>query len=365
MKKLFIAIIAITISFFSAKAEAVEGFKFVLAGDPQPFRLLSPPQGYDPNANKSIHFWRPYVETAFNRMLEHGAQFVMINGDMTEFGWEPERNAIQSIINQYRFALPIYYGLGNHDILNNVGDCRGNIKQYPDYLSSDACAFQTSNMLRSSIVNIFPKQNPNGYFSHSASGGYNSRSWRASNAYAFDWGSHLRFIQLNEYPAYEVHLGHSRGPFNVYWNSAIPFLQQELEQARKDNKIVVIGWHDADDKFDLTKPENQWNDNEKKVAELLKSNNDIIILLSAGHEHKFIKYENYGGTGIDMYLAGAMFNSEFNLVDYSYTKEIYKSTFICTTKYTYTLDIEKVNPDGSTSLVGQEQRSNKITRKSC
>lgn len=331
--------------------EVIENYYFAITGDPQPYRILHSDDSYDPNANNSVTTWEPFAKSGYENLREYNPQFLMINGDMTEYGWGVQRDSVQKLLKD-NSDIKTYYGLGNHDILNNVDDCHDNISDgFSDWFSSDACTFHTSNMLRNDILNTFPKHNPNGYYNHSAYGS-DDRGWSASNAYAFDWGKKLRFIQLNLHPAYEVHLGSSGGAFNVAWNSAVPFLEQELNQARKDNRHVIIGWHESDDAFDLVKDPSKWNDNEKNVQKILKDNNDIIVLLTSAHRHAFKHYPNYGGTGIDMYLSGALFNSESLLIEQYYFKDIVFLPHKCGDEYITRLQIYSIENNGDQTYRG-------------
>ncbi|EQB97927.1 metallophosphoesterase family protein [Photorhabdus temperata] len=275
MKNFFYAIVSmlITSSMSYAKPGDVESFYFAITGDPQPYRILHSSDSYDTNSRDNKTTWESYVTKGYQNLRQYNPDFLMINGDMTDFGWQIQREDIQSVIKN-NSDIKTYYGLGNHDIHNNVNDCHDNADDFLDWIqSSDSCAFHTSNMLRKDIVNTFPQYNPGGYFKHNALGvGDNDKGWGASNAYAFDWGQNLRLIQLNLHPAYEVHLGAPGGAFNVAWTSALPFLEQELKQAQKDNRFVVIGWHEADEtnSFDLTKPEENWTDYERQAQKIIK-----------------------------------------------------------------------------------------------
>lgn len=314
-------------------------FTFAIAADPQPYRLLNMPDNYDPNANESASTWEPWAQAGYANMRKYKPEFVMINGDMTEFGWGPQRMSVQKLIRDNN-DISTYYGLGNHDISNNVHDCHGNFWD-DGYSSSDQCAWVMSNMLRGDVKITFQKHNPGGYYSHSAIGD-DRKGWSASNAYAFDWKTDLRFIQLNFYPSYEVHLGSPGGVFNTAWTSATPFLRQELTQARKDKRLVIIGWHDADDHFLKDKGKDE-------VIQLLKENNDIIILLTAGHEHQYIHYKNYQNTGIDMILAGALFNKESLIIDFS-KREVFhptKDRTPCYNETTKSINVKQIKEDGT------------------
>ncbi|MCL7997852.1 metallophosphoesterase [Brucella sp. 21LCYQ03] len=314
-------------------------FTFAIAADPQPYRILNMPNNYDPNANSSVSIWKPLAQAGYANMRKYKPEFVMINGDMTEFGWEPQRNSVAKLIRD-NYDIPTYYGLGNHDIFNNVGDCHGNF--FDDgYTSSDQCAWAMSNMLRGDVAFTFARHNPRGYYSHSAIGS-NRAGWAASNAYAFDWKNDLRFIQMNFYPSYEVHLGAPGAVFNTQWTSAVPFLKQELAKARKDKRLVILGWHDADDHFLGDKGKDE-------VIQLLRDNNDIIILLTAGHEHRYIHFKNYQETGIDMILAGALFNKESLIIDFS-KREIFhptKNRTPCYNETTKSITVKQIKEDGT------------------
>jgi len=344
---IFIYLCSVTVFITQSHAEDSD-FTFAIAADPQPYRILHMPNGYDPNANASVYTWEPFAQAGYANMRKYKPEFVMINGDMTEFGWRPQRDSVRKLM-QDNSDIKSYYGLGNHDISNNVNDCHGNLYDY-GFTSADACAWQMSEMLRYDIRASFPQHNPNGYFNDSATSN-DETGWAASNAYAFDWKADLRFIQLNFYPSYEVHLGAPGSVFNTAWTSAVPFLKDELAKARRDKKLVIIGWHDADDHFLKDKGKDE-------VIKILKDNNDIIFLLTAGHEHRYINFRNYQGTGIDMILAGALFNKESLILEFSKTEVFHptKNRKPCYSQITKYLKVRQVKEDGN---IGEENSYSK------
>lgn len=108
-----------------------------IGSDLQPWRNVD---GSDPNDSSSVDNWALWAVPGVAILMGTGpandawepASLVMINGDMTDFGWDAQRTAAQDLMFPYNVAhplinrwadLPTFFGLGNHDIANNVGDC--------------------------------------------------------------------------------------------------------------------------------------------------------------------------------------------------------------------------------------------------
>lgn len=266
--------------------------RIAIASDLQPWRTEG---GGDPNSSKSAKRWTHFVLPVVSDMAgrynqDSRVEFAMFNGDMTDFGWAEQREyAYSAALHRLKNdGVVPYYGLGNHDIANNVGDCwDGGV------MSSDACAYNTSNWLRGSIQGT-PTPGSND-FQHDAVG--SEHGWAASNAYSFRWNN-LRFIQLNFHPDYEVHLGHSGGTNNVAWRSAVPFLRGQLEQARQRGEPVILNWHAAD----TPSPD---------LLTVLKEYRSTIAALFTGHIHEWAFEESFADTGIPHWTSDAMFKGSY------------------------------------------------------
>lgn len=171
--------------------------------------------------------------------------------------------------------------------------------------SKDACAYDTSNWLRSYIWDRFTKKGgPD--FQHDAVG--SQHGWGASNAFAVPWRNTYVFIQMNYYPEYEVHLGHSGGTNNVAWTSALPFLRKQLENTKSKGQRAILNWHAAmEPSADL-----------KKILEEYKDN---IAAIFTGHTHVQASESKFYGINIPHYTSGALFKSE------SYRVRVYLKDF--------------------------------------
>lgn len=174
------------------------------------------------------------------------AEAVIINGDLTAFGHRDEWNAFNSLLKNFDtkgVSLPYHYGLGNHDIANNLDDCHENnctIRSFMNYYDH----VSNSQNIRS--------------FDAVKSGGYEFPSVRVklfgSLAYSADYGDVL-LIQMNfstskynplslvNYSSGMHGLGAQTYDINMYQEPDYQWLEHELYQARKKGQVIVFNQH--------------------------------------------------------------------------------------------------------------------------
>lgn len=179
------------------------------------------------------------------------AKAVMINGDLTEYGWEYEVSKMKSLFKSY-LKLPYLFGLGNHDYLNNLHDCVGNnclirtilwlyddVKSKSNIVSFDATKTQSGNKITmkgslgfvaayDDIWLIQLNDNYSGYQYNGFKGGYRIHNyvWRYGNfdhgKYAFDIGGKTYDIDVRN---------------NLSW------LEKNLKLAQEQHKLVIVNKH--------------------------------------------------------------------------------------------------------------------------
>lgn len=162
-------------------------------------------------------------------------QGVVINGDLTAYGHYEEWDWFMWYWTA-RLRWPAYYGLGNHDYDNNVGQCSD--------LSFDnnACAKRSIQWMRSTVscgrTEHFPAQTLTSYDD-------------ASMAYAWDIGS-FHFVQLQNHPTYPKKLTDD-GEVTVAVPGIAPslaWLKADLARATAAHKHIVLYMHDFGEHMD-------------------------------------------------------------------------------------------------------------------
>jgi hypothetical protein len=155
---------------------------------------------------------------------------VMINGDMTAYGHGWQRDYLYRTLDAH-LGGDYYFGLGNHDYENNVGDCARN-----------GCARDSLFDLRDRML---PKVDTMHLYVEKT--GWNE-TWLGSLAYSKRLGDVL-LLQLNNEPAYEVSFS-SRQGFKTYdfrIINSLDWLEEQLKRARADNLIVLLNMHKPSD----------------------------------------------------------------------------------------------------------------------
>ncbi|QWH75423.1 hypothetical protein EXW59_00560 (plasmid) [Bacillus mycoides] len=188
---------------------------------------------------------------------------VIMNGDITEFGhndiWHPERQ--WDTMNRLFRVLrrPFYYGLGNHDIENNLNNCAGN-----------GCFLSSVSMLRVHVENhinrghIEPSQ-----FDHPL----------GSMNYAVNFGR-ICSIQLNNFAGMQA-------PPSIREN--IPWLRAQLTRARNEGKIIIINVH-------------QTRNMTPTYRDLFQEFG--VVAIFAGHRHTTVGHSGSVGN-IPVFLSGS------------------------------------------------------------
>lgn len=168
------------------------------------------------------------INNYMNNLPSNVNAAVLINGDMTAFGHGGEWNKIKSLMNTLN--RPYYYGLGNHDIVNNFNDCANN-----------GCF---KNSLRELINHVQGRNIPASQFDYSRSGSGSVYTHRGSFAYVVNLGI-ICSIQLQHNPTMNATApGSFWGDRDTY--TIIPnfnWLENQLRMARDTGKIIIVNVH--------------------------------------------------------------------------------------------------------------------------
>lgn len=213
------------------------------------------------------------------------ADAVLINGDLTEFGQKWEWADFKKLADSLK--IPYYYGLGNHDMYNNFGDCYEN------------------NCTIRSVTNLYHHVNGKGNiasFDAQRSYGYIFPSIRetitGSLSYSIDFGNIL-VIQLNDYISKHNPLKIDQYTSGAWGNGAMhhiidrfqdadyTWLERQLYSAYLKKQTVIVNQHN-------------YNADAGRLFELLDRYN--VQLRFAGHYHT-LTGEGWGQNGF--YLSGS------------------------------------------------------------
>ncbi|SDI17920.1 metallophosphoesterase family protein [Pseudomonas abietaniphila] len=206
---------------------------------------------------------------------------VMINGDMTAYGHGWQRDYLYRTLDAH-LGGDYYFGLGNHDYQNNVGNCANN-----------GCARDSLFDLRDRMLN---KVDSMALYVEKA--GWNE-TWVGSLAYSKRFGD-VQLIQLNNEPTYEASFS-SRQRFKTYdfrIKSSLDWLEEQLKQARADNLTILLNMH---------KP-NGWQTSAQDLQRFKAMINTYqVTAVFAGHLHRYSGryYEaDYFGA-VPLFLSGS------------------------------------------------------------
>ena len=254
---------------FNYKKDLPENFSIAVGSDPQPWRLI------DGDPNDQENRWLSSTNGLFDELRKAEFTFVVINGDVTEFGKFSQYESFTEQISKIYYG-PVLFGLGNHDYENNVGDCA----QFSGKFSMNSCARFMINALQrlqlkySRILIDFTYD-------------------KDSLAYAWTYGN-FRFVQANNYPLYEVKLT-SWIEKDVTVTPSVEWIKRDMENY--PDKMYILNMHQLD------------------IASLEKFKDYYstrVAYIFVGHSHEpAIRCVN----GMKIYDSGAMFKNQYFQVD--------------------------------------------------
>ncbi|MCT8345315.1 hypothetical protein LG003_21330 [Photorhabdus kleinii] len=297
---------------FNPAAYAVEKFIFIIGSDPQPWHLNNNQEGYngDPNSSKNEALWKSRTEPTYQSMRYLDAKFVIVNGDMTEYGRDNTWRDTEAAYS--KAGIPILYGLGNHDYNNNVHDCSDGINTYFDNCAGNSVV----NKLWMKFGYRVPLSNYGGVaglnivrsdYKLTPPKGSGKYQLDGSLAYSFEYGG-VHFIQLNMCPTYTVDL--SIADYNIHISDSLKWLTDDINNAHKFGYKVILNYHTAWDY--QSKGENDSYVKCPQTEELSKllGMGDFIF---TGHTHT-ININPGNIYGVRNFTSGALFNGEYFLV---------------------------------------------------
>jgi len=273
-------------------------YSIVIASDSQAWRLSTG----DPNSASNRAPWEALnnkVVDSINQLsINEGFRFAIINGDITEFGRQVTRDSFYSVYNRLKF--PFLFGLGNHDYENNVGDCTEALDA-----SYNACA-------RWSVDDMYSSKYDNGItlyanlMPYNFSSDYNGETRTGSLAYSWDYGN-MHFVQLQNYPTYQVTLDHYAAQ-TIYIRKSMDWLENDLKNALARNKVIVLNMHDYDAlKSDSTAEERA------RFRDLVDKYH--VVAIFGGHTHQYGEFNRAGGDPVFgnavVYNSGALFLGDY------------------------------------------------------
>jgi len=241
---------------------------------------------------------------------------VIINGDETEFGQESEWKKFESM-SGYLKGLPYYFGLGNHDIFNNLNACYENnctIRSFlklKDHIKSKKNVYSFDMLFTAGYVFPTARETLKGSFSYSLDFG------DVLVIQLNDYEKKRNPIKINQYSSLAVGLGGNgaqRFVIERYQDAEYLWLKNQLEQADIKNQIVIFNQHrnDAD---------------AGKLNELLNKHN--VKLRFSGHYHyNVLKTKNgfftSGSTARGDYLTLKIDTGKRTAAIYKYKKGVTK-----------------------------------------
>jgi len=276
--------------------------RIVVMSDPQAWRLITG----DPNSTNNKEPWEALntkVVTSLNILSEESPiSFSIINGDLTEFGREKTKESYDNIYGKLSF--PRYIGLGNHDYVNNLGDCHDDGWNWG--ISANSCARYMVEYMVDKLSD-YKKALSSQNFSADYDG---TNLVNGSMAYSWDHGG-FHFVQLQNYPTYTSTIGHW-GFADKNIKSAMPWLESDLKAASERGKITILNMHDGSEHF-LTA-----SSSEEKLKLKTLINQYNIIATFVGHTHNAGQSNTNGSSEIFgnsiIYNSGALFKGDYLLV---------------------------------------------------
>lgn len=247
--------------------------------------------------SQSENFMNAHVnsmKSIINQNTASPVKGLIVNGDLTAFGRKETLDKVLSYYNNV--TVPLFLGLGNHDIANNVDDMTSN----------DGCSYMI-NFMASHILS----KTKTGF-------DYTFASNKHTGSLAYSWEiNNIHFVQLHNYPAYEYNWsGTPNGSVTQQTydiKSAMNWLENDLNQARKAGKGIILNMHDLGDHFSATNTPTAY----AQFTDIVSKYEVAAIFI--GHIHNRLgNYFNIGNTPV--YYCGNPFNSNYLLVDFKTNK---------------------------------------------
>ncbi|WP_206598626.1 hypothetical protein [Candidatus Liberibacter solanacearum] len=189
--------------------------------------------------------------TAINSIIEDkNIAYMIINGSMTSF-----RSDYSTEIQQFNHVyaslkVPIFRSIGTRDYVDNKGNCHDTSQDTSISLSAYSCSFTALNDLSWRIINEYKKLPGINYDLRKWKEGFLFKTHHIEGSLAYTWNDkNIHFVQLNNSLFYIAHYSSGLMSFDCQINPMIspigreltsPWLQRDLEKARKENKAIIL-----------------------------------------------------------------------------------------------------------------------------
>lgn len=239
-----------------------------------------------------------------NGLHNRSIKGVIVNGDLTSKSQSQNFREVERVYSKL-YQLPVYWGLGNHDVTegresNGLDWMRSNLYS----MSQSASSFERD-------MNFREVSRKDGNF-QGANVTYIKYEITGSMAYSWVEGN-IKFIQLQYYPGYSTNAFLNIGMQNISGSSysykisnSFNWLRSQLDAANSSGQKVVINMHlpPFDDKISST------------FRSIMQDYKDDIIAIFCGHLHYFdCRTGNY--EGIPVFINGAAFNHNYYLLTFT------------------------------------------------
>ncbi|MFO0588184.1 MAG: FG-GAP-like repeat-containing protein [Polyangiaceae bacterium] len=229
--------------------------------------------------------------------------FVIMNGDLTEYGRTKQRNAFQSYyMAQGSLKVPVYIGLGNHDIGGNIhGDCWPDADEVADAgaqcLTGDCTRADQMGIEKANWCGNEMRRWTEGWI-------HANRTWLNSydpGSLAYSWSKNgVRFLELHNYASY------SEPDFHI--SDSLAYVRNELTIAVSLGERVVVNLHDFGVDSGSATNVKQIAAEDQSLIDTLKGFEYNVIAIFSGHVHYvagFQKSVNVNGINIPWFRSGS------------------------------------------------------------
>ncbi|WP_142416153.1 metallophosphoesterase [Bartonella massiliensis] len=294
------------------QSQSSNNYTIIIAADPQAWRLTTG----DPNSIQNRAPWLRKNKNVAAAIKSHKADFIIVNGDLTEYGRKATYSDYANIYK--KLGIPVYEGLGNHDYANNAHDCM--IPRAFNFFQ-DACAISAVERMVSEIKkyektlsnfnkHLSEQRVSNGFFY------YGFYFIQGSLSYSWDYGD-IHYVQLHNYPLYEVTLKDLTTSVRI--KNSLDWLKKDLEAADKRGKVTILNFHDARPYYRDRNSHFLLPKNAQKLAvfkSIITKHNVIAIFVGHAHREFYCRGSDDPVFGnIPIYTSGALFKGHYYLVD--------------------------------------------------
>ncbi|MED0858106.1 metallophosphoesterase, partial [Bacillus pseudomycoides] len=276
---------------------------FVVTSDPQYPWTDKTDNGQTESESEKKRRSEQLIREQYNSINEYTSQLtgmteatpVLINGDLTAFGHPWQWDKMESLLGILK--SPIFMGLGNHDIENNIDDCLSN-----------SC-------VRSSMNHYTERMEIYNLTRYDRKGDYPNNSHKfGSFAYSIDLGP-IHFVQLNNYPTMTFMISEYTMEDSLNW------LEQDLKEANQYGQAIIVNMHEPSGWKKGTQEQ------KNRFENLLKTYN--VKAVFAGHYHKKNgyfpnDYKEYFGD-VPVFLSGSASQKTYLTAEYNNNEiKVYK-----------------------------------------